>query len=278
MKIIAKPLAGLANKLRVIESTISLAKDLNAPVEINWVPDWQMVAQYHELFEPCEFFQVTNQNKYKYARSSFSMKGFRKIVSGQINNFYGIDIAFNELDICQQVRPRHWDIGTLVKNKNTYIETCHDFYSYHYNFSWVKPLPEIADAIAGFTEKLQNKDCIGLHIRRTDNVASIKQSPDELFENAIRQEIQGNENSIFFLATDDAATEQHFISLFGPEKILSYPKNFGRDNVTAIQDAVVDWTLLGKCSKLYCSFYSSFSETAAAVSKAETIVCKVNNH
>ena len=56
--------------------------------------------------------------------------------------------------------------------------------------------------------------------------------------------------------------------LFGNDRMLVHPKRFGRDSVAAIQDAVVDWMLLGVCSKLYCSFYSSFSETAIAVSKA----------
>jgi len=114
-----------------------------------------------------------------------------------------------------------------------------------------------------------------LHIRRTDNTSSVENSPDYLFENAIREEIGKNSSTVFFLATDDYKTQSHFIGLFGPERILVHPKKFGRDSVDAIRDAVVDWTLLTKCSKLYCSYYSSFSETAIAVSNAPAVTLKI---
>ena len=270
-KIITKPLAGLANKLRAIESSLSLARDLNCAVEIAWVPDFQMVAGYHELMEPSELFRVTDSDKYRYCRSSFSLKGYKKPVARLINSICGIDLAFNDVDIGQHVRPGVWNIATLAKDKTVFIDTCHDFYPYHYNFSWVKPLPRMADAISSFTEKIRKGQCIGLHLRRTDHAVSIAQSPDELFEHIIRQEIGKDAGAIFFLATDNPDTQQHFLSLFGPERILVYPKKFGRDNVIATQDALVDWMLLGRCSKLYCSFWSSFSETAASVAGTKAI-------
>src|SRR5579872_4541072 len=119
MKIIAKPLAGLANKLRVIESAVSLARDLNSPVEIVWVPDWQMVARYRELFEPSELFRVLDYDKFKYCRSSFSLSKYKKPFSALINRCYGIDVAFNETDISRQVRPGSWDIRALSEGKTT---------------------------------------------------------------------------------------------------------------------------------------------------------------
>jgi hypothetical protein len=277
-RIIAKPLAGLANKLRVIESVVSLAKDLQAPVEIVWVPDVQMVAHYHDLFEESDLFNIIKENKYNYSRSSFSLKGYKKTLGHLFNAFYGIDKSFNDQDIAHQVRPGNWDIVTLAKNRTIYIDTCHNFYNYHYNFSWVKPLPPIANAIDDFAGKIRNKSCIGLHIRRTDNEKSIAESPDQLFEQAISQEIAKDPNIIFFLATDNAATEQHFLNLFGPERILVYKKRFGRESIDAIRDAVVDWMLLGKCSKLYCSYWSSFSETAAAVANTKAIVCRISQN
>jgi hypothetical protein len=274
-RIILNTLAGLANRLRVIESAISLGKDLNTPVDICWGPTEHMVAHYHELFETPELFNLIKENKYPYSRSSFSLKGYKKPIAKLINAFYGIDKSFNDQDIAHQVRPENWDIVSLARNRTIYIETCHNFYKYHYNFSWVKPLPFIADVIEGFSGKIKNKNCVGLHIRRTDNTASIENSPDILFEHAIKKEITENENTIFFLATDDAATEHHFVKLFGPERIQVVPKKFGRQNIEAIQYAVVDWMLLGKCSKLYCSYWSSFSETAASVANAETIICRL---
>jgi hypothetical protein len=275
MSIHVKVLAGLANKLRAIESGVSLSKDLNCPLEVIWVPDHQMVAKYHELFCPSDLFDVTGHDRYRFSRSSFLIKGLKKPIVSTINSLYGLDLSFNDVDIGQQVRPRIWDIGSIARGKHIYISTCHDFYPYRYNFSWVKPLPEIGETIESFTEKIRGKNCIGLHIRRTDNAVAKEQSPDRLFEEAVKEEIRKNEETIFFLATDDAATEKHFIRLFGPQRILVYPKMFGRDSVQATRDAVVDWFLLGKCSKLYCSYYSSFSETAASVAGTPAITLKL---
>ncbi|HXB06409.1 MAG TPA: hypothetical protein VNW04_04820 [Puia sp.] len=274
MKIIARALAGLSNKLRVIESVVSLARDQQCPVEIIWAPDWQMVAQYGELFEPSELFSVTNRDKLKYCRSSFSLPGYKKPLAAVVNRVHGIDLVFNELDISRQVRPGRWDIRAMTAGKTIYIDTCHNFYPYHYNFSWIKPVPSIADKVAGFEEIIKDKHCIGLHIRRTDNASSIEHSPDRLFEEAIRKELEADPDTVFFLATDGKATQTHFITLFGHDRILAHPKQFGRDNVRAIQDAVVDWMLLARCRKLYCSFYSSFSETVTAVSKAPAVTLK----
>ncbi|HLI92723.1 MAG TPA: hypothetical protein VKU83_03915, partial [Puia sp.] len=163
----------------------------------------------------------------------------------------------------------------LSEGKTTYIDTCHNFYPYHYRFSWVNPIPAIADRIRGLEEKMKQRHCIGLHIRRTDNLASVENSPDFLFENAIREEICRDPSAVFFLATDDYRTQSHFTGLFGPDRILAHPKKFGRDSVEAIRDAVVDWTLLTRCSKLYCSYYSSFSETVIEVSNAPAITLKI---
>lgn len=276
MKIIVKPLAGLANKLRAIESTLSLARDLECPVHVHWVPDHQMVAHYHELFEPSELFEVQAGDRYKYCRSSFSLKGYKKPIAKVINTLYGIQLMFNDLDIASQVRQGSWDIRQMAAGKTVLIDTCHDFYTYHYSFSWVRPLPEIAASIETFAAKFRGRPCIGLHLRRTDNAMSIAKSPDVLFENAIRQEIADNPDSLFFLATDNPDTEKHFLDLFGYDRILVFPKRFGRDNVAATRDALVDWSLLGKCSRLYCSFWSSFSETAARVAQTDAITLKLS--
>ena len=277
MKIIARPAAGLANRLRVIESVVSLAKDLNCPVEIIWLPDHEMVAQYEDLFEPSELFSVTSRNKLKYCRSSFSLRPYKTPLAALINRYYGVDLVFNELDIRRQTLTGYFDIRAMIPGKTVYIDTCHNFYTYHYNFSWVRPVAAIADQVARFEESMGDSRCIGLHIRRTDNRMSIQNSPDHLFEAAIRRELERDSDAVFFLATDDQATQSYFINLWGPDRMLAYPKQFGRDTVPATQDAVIDWMLLARCRKLYCSFYSSFSETAIAVSKAPAIILRLHD-
>jgi hypothetical protein len=233
-----------------------------------------MVAQYADLFEPSELFSVTRSNKLKYCGSSFSLPPYKRPISDLINRYCGVDLVFAPRDIRRITASEDCDIRDLVAGKTAYIHTIQSFYPYRYNFSWVKPVAAIAAKMAGFEETVGVNRCIGLHIRRTDNHRSIQNSPDHLFEAAIRKELQLDPDAVFFLATDDQATQSHFIGIWGPDRILTHPKQFGRSTVQATQDAVIDWMLLTRCRKLYCSFYSSFSETAAAVSKVPAITLR----
>ena len=273
-KIIVKTLAGLSNRLRAIESGLSLAERNGSPCEVVWVPDPQMVAHYSELFVPPDKFELFPDDRYKYARSSFSLKGIKKPLSKVINQYYGIEAAFSDLD----VRPLIWsgkvNLPEYCNGRTCYFFTCQNFFSATFRYSWLQPIPEIEDKLGRFGERVAGRSMIGLHIRRTDNEMSISESPDALFEKAIEDEIKKNADVVFFLATDDKPTEKKFIDKYGDGRILVNPKRFGRDSVEATRDAVVDLFSLSRCRRLYCSFYSSFSETAALISSAETIICK----
>ena len=103
-----------------------------------------------------------------------------------------------------------------------------------------------------------------MHIRRTDNVESIKFSPLELFLEKINFEVSENENVNFFLSTDDLNVEERIISEFG-NKIITHKKEFSRQTVAGMQDAVVDMFCLSKTAVIYGSYWSSFSEISARI-------------
>ena len=54
--------------------------------------------------------------------------------------------------------------------------------------NWLKPVKIIKDKVEEFVVKVNGRYCIGFHIRRTDNLSSINQSPDIVFEKAIDDE------------------------------------------------------------------------------------------
>jgi|GEM_PF-259409 len=275
-RIIVKPLAGLSNRLRAIESALSLGHTVGAPVEVVWANDHQMAAFFDQLFIVPSDFSLFQYDKYKYARSSFSLKGVKKVLSKITNWYYGVETAVSELDVVELLWTKKLDLATWCRGKNSYFFTCQQFFPFRYNYSWLKPVPEVQQKLDRFVAAIGGRNCIGIHIRRTDHDVAIAQSPDFLFEQAIEKEMAGDENVVFFLATDDSNTEKHFVNKYGRERIVTNPKQFGRDSVEATRDAVVDLLSLTKCSKLYCSYWSSFSETAAVISGAETIICRTD--
>ena len=271
--IIVNTQAGLSNRLRAIESGLSLAKKLETKCKVIWNIDGSMAAEFSNLFEVPKEFDLISYSRFKYIRNSSRLFGFKKICSKIINYLCGINYVFDNLFIHEKVHIKKIDLVDLCKQRNCYFSTCEAFFNFSFNYTWLKPKVEIEEKVIKFVAILNGRKCIGIHIRRTDNEVSIDQSPDQLFEDAINLEIKKNNNIMFFLATDDLETQNRFVKNYG-NKIITHKKDFGRESILATQDALVDLLSLSKCEKMYASYWSSFSETAAIISKGEIIVCK----
>jgi hypothetical protein len=102
--------------------------------------------------------------------------------------------------------------------------------------------------------------CIGVHLRRADrHVPQFGMSADEHFERIMDAVIAAEPAVTFFVATDDAATEQKFLARYGA-RALSFPKSRpGRNVVRGIEEALVDLLLLGRTRAVLGNHYSSFS-------------------
>jgi hypothetical protein len=133
------------------------------------------------------------------------------------------------------------------------------------------PLPHIAKSVREFRKEFKLGECCGLHIRRTDHPPTADalggHTPDSYFMRIIEEA----SSTRFFLATDNAATQQLFtrmavgrVLVFRPidfhvELHCLPPKNLRH---TTLQHALIDLLLLACCSHIEGSFLSSFSDAA----------------
>jgi hypothetical protein len=109
-----------------------------------------------------------------------------------------------------------------------------------------------------------NSKTIGVHIRRTDHTESINGSPLKSFIDTIRTDLLKDSSLNYFLATDDKEVEITLKKIF-PGNIITYEKVYSRMNVEGIQDAMVDLYSLASTTKIYGSYFSSFSDMAARI-------------
>ena len=58
--IFVRPLAGLCNRLRVINSAVKLSQDLNTRLVVFWQTDPEMNCSYRSLFQVPEQFKVVD--------------------------------------------------------------------------------------------------------------------------------------------------------------------------------------------------------------------------
>jgi hypothetical protein len=102
------------------------------------------------------------------------------------------------------------------------------------------------------------KAAIGVHIRRGDNKKSIEGSPLPCFQTKMRE----HPDAFFVIATDDMKVRKELETEFGnrcvfPASVLT------RKTEEGMIHGVADFFALTKCSELWGSYWSSFTDIAA---------------
>lgn len=272
--VIIEPVGGLANRMRVIASALSLQKETGCKLNCIWSENLELDAPFNLLFENIGKFPIQNkQNKFRYLKSTKNKNKLKLLISKIINKLIGVDYYINDQDYPNLILINGINkLNIILRNKNIYIKTCEEFGNNLEEFKKFIPISQILKNIYDIVKQFDN-NTIGLHIRRTDNLDSIKYSPIELFIDTINLEIIKNKDANFFLCTDDFEVEKELINKFG-KRILIYKKEFSRQTITGMQDAVVDLFCLSKTSLIYGSYWSSFSDIASRIGGVPSIILK----
>lgn len=140
-------------------------------------------------------------------------------------------------------------IAAAMREGSVYIRTYSAFYPAD-GFEYFQPVDSVLEKV----RSILPEDCsnlVGVHIRGTDNAESISRSPTELFERAIKTEIEKNPNAQFYLATDPAEEQQRLISIFGTRIIVNASKTLSRKTQQGMVDALVDLICLSRSAKIF---------------------------
>ena len=213
--------AGLANRLRATVSGICAAEAIGTPVKISWPREAVFGATFTDLFE------------LPVAGASFDDTFLQ-----------GAKMCLSEAD---------WDGRTGLRLKS---------YGCFYRKDpqrWLECLRSLKPR-AEFLPRLP-PNTVGVHIRRTDNARSIKDSPTEAFFRAMDAY---NAATTFFLATDSTAERAAVLARY-PGRVVTIPTEcYHRDLLKGIQEAFREFLGLAACAEILGSAGSSFSEMAAA--------------
>lgn len=271
------PTSGLGNRLRIIASSMKLARVGNKKLQIYWNRNFELNARFDKLFEcPLDISVKSIPLKYKLW---IVMRRFSSKLFGFDNWYLGLfkfDFVFLD-SMVKDVLQNRLNLQKEVNNaKNTFICSYEEVNYFDLeDYQVFKPITTIQKRIDSLVSQF-NTSTIGIHIRSTDHVTSIKNSPFFLFENKIEEELRINPEATFFLATDNEGYQNKLLQKFGRKKILFNTKVFRRDVMEGISDAVVDMFCLSKTSKIYGSYDSSFSYVAARIGKIPIETVKVN--
>ena len=261
--VIIQPSGGLCNRMRVINSSLELAKRKGAKLLVLWYCADELNAPFESLFQPVDEFKVINFT---------SLKDLRKI-------WYQLTARtrINNADI-----ENHTTDGTLDQDffdsikLPAYIFTWEHFYPADEYFKLFKPTAELQRRIDEVTKHF-TEDMVSVHIRRTDQINSIAYSKTENFIDLMNREIEANPEVKFFLATDDKEEEALLRKTF-PGKIVSNEnRTLRRDSLDGMYDALLDLFCLSACKKIIGSYCSSFTDTAASLGGIEKLIAGIDN-
>lgn len=265
------PNGGLANRMRAVNSMAEFTAAEKIKLHVIWISNSELNAPFSALFEPLPHKHVTLSEGGTAASLLYN--------SPRKGNLYLSDpvtrLLFDRRLFWRDVK-RAKEEGrleaVLKQPGTTFIESNYDFGNYgnrlQANF---RPCGAISKAVSEFTERHFAPQTIGIHIRRTDNVQSIAKSPLGFFIEAIQKELASCPAAKFYVASDDDAEKEALRRKFG-DRIITRRIECRRNRREGIIRAAEDLYLLSRTAKIYGSFYSSFSEMAAALGGIELTV------
>ena len=259
-KLFFVPVGGLANRMRAVASACTLARKVGIGVSVVWFKDWALNAPFNALFQPIQWKEMAIREATFYDYWVFDRPRKKNFF---VPRFFQ-RILFDDSLYEKQITP-------LCK-QHSY--TAFQKYDYALLRKLFVPRQDIQEKITSYSQSFSDYS-IGIHIRRTDNAASIQQSPTELFIAAIDREIEANPNVSIFLATDSEIVKKEMLSRYG-NRVLTAKDEADRNSIAGIKGGIIDMFALSKTNKIYGSFQSSFSELAAQIGNVPIEILQKN--
>lgn len=263
------PVGGLANRMKAIDAAIQLISGTDLALKIYWFRDKGLNCRFDQLFQPLDLPQVSLIEATSFDSFSYDRPRKRNLYIPRLFQSFYFDDCVYEAEATERMY-QHFDFRSWAINKRTYLASCVYFFPPAPDtrlFQFFHPVPALQQRIDEVSRTFGNR-CVGVHIRRTDNLSSINESPTKLFVDRMQMMIQSDKDTCFYLASDSSEEKSKMKAIFG-ERILTSVTDLSRNSVQGIQDALVELYVLSKTEMILGSVKSSYSETAAQIGQIE---------
>lgn len=263
------PVGGLANRMKAIDAAIQLISGTDLALRIYWFRDKGLNCRFDQLFQPLDLPQVSLIEATSFDSFSYDRPRKRNLYIPRFFQLFYFDDCVYEAEATQRMY-QHFDFRSWAINKRTYLASCVYFFPPAPDarlFQFFHPVPALQQRIDEVSRTFGNR-CVGVHIRRTDNLSSINESPTKLFVDRMQMMVQSDKDTCFYLASDSSEEKSKMKAIFG-ERILTFVTDLSRNSVQGIQDALVELYVLSKTKMILGSVKSSYSETAAQIGQIE---------
>ena len=271
MEIKIIPTGGLCNRLRAIATTIAIAKHYNCSLSIYWNNSRGLKANFADLFEPIHIEKVhlIENTQWLYhingTKDYLLRKWFLRLGNEQVVFNHSI---YTQGDIYQKLKSHY--------KGNLLLISCYPMCTDYQIQNIFVPKRELQLRIDQITS-IFSENMIGVHIRRTDNIASIKSSPIDVFVHLMQLEIEKEDTVKFYVASDDEKVKKELQDKF-PGRVITLMNDTSRDSLEGMKFAVLDLFCLSKTKKILGSVASSYSQIAAEIGGIKVEYAKCNEN
>lgn len=252
------PVGGLCNRLRAVMSAVNIAVKTGVPCKIYWNKDKSCNCRFSDLFETPHLdgvYVIENTSMTHSIGGKENPLPFILQILRYDTCIYNFGIDEENEEIFRYIKPR---------SKKILLRSCYQMYNYDaVSMSVLRPRKEIMDRVDDIAGKF-GKRTIGLHIRGTDNIQSKTHSPFETFASIIEKKLSIDEDTNFFLATDEEKYKRRMKEMFG-KRIITCRTELERGSVEGMKGALTDLYCLSRTDYIIGSYFSSFSEIAALI-------------
>ena len=224
--------SGLSNRVRTMLGFIHICKHFKKNLVVIWIKDEVCNGDYLDYFKPIE--------------------GVKFIQSKSLINNKDIDYTGQS------------NIDTILRNYGIQV--------FKNNYSLISPLDSLLDVINTFVIKNNIKECVGVHVRRTDYTGNFIGkilngiNSDKDFFKYIDMYSNGKK---YFLATDNRETQEYYIKKYQDRTIFnSMIKKSKKLRKTDLESAIIDIYILSYCKSIKGTLNSSFTEFARLLKKS----------
>jgi hypothetical protein len=241
--------------MRAMDSAIALSREKGWALTVLWRRQRGILnCRFDRLFDPLPGVVIRETG-------SFPIGFDHSILSRSLRWWNkGLGVSREESGA---IISKGYDIGKWEAYDAVYIISYSRFHPNKDHYADFRPSAEVSRLIDRETHRFSG-DTIGIHIRRTDNGKSIENSPLERFEAAIELELAKNDRTNFYVASDSVETKAHLQQKYG-QRILCNMDQADRDSADGVVQAAVELYALSRTQRVYGSYWSSFSHTAAHI-------------
>jgi hypothetical protein len=263
------PEGGLCNRLRVLASASVLAQATGQQMRAHWYRTPDFNCRFDALFAIVDLpFQVIEGGAMSKPAKALTRWHDLRAALGGTPRLGPRETAPGAFDF-DAMAPRLRRGDVFIRSNSCLVSRPRMFQAF-------KPVGDAASRISGIRARLARS--VGVHVRRTDNDKASAFSTLERFVELMHAELLSNADTEFFVATDDPEAIRALRQEFG-QRVWEYPKRaYARDEPMSLVDAVVDLYGLGSSRKLIGSYWSSFTDTAAALNDIECVIARTGNH